>query len=186
MPSWIGKVQMPPTIIPKGRKLDLWIPSNDAGLDSVVNIVGLMRTAVESTKESPKAFSAWIIALKGTQYLGGKEIPKGTTSNMINHRSNRLKGNDLERRKLEIFKVVAAHNKGQWFTPVGTIKMEIERLLRHPRVPSGSGARKSSEHIQSEEEDEGVDERRNKVAIPNQFIPPRKKKLDLWIPEENQ
>ncbi|KAG6834355.1 hypothetical protein H0H93_010248 [Arthromyces matolae] len=128
------------------RYLSLKIPTSNEGLDSVINILGLLRTAVPDAKAS-NAFSAWIRYLRNRNILEGKNIHQarlGYTRRFI------LKGNNLVARKRLIEKVVKEHNEGIWFKPYGTIKKEMEDILKDYET-SGAAAREGENQIRTSE-----------------------------------
>ncbi|KAG6847192.1 hypothetical protein H0H93_009596 [Arthromyces matolae] len=132
-------VQIPPAFMPKGKKVMLWIPTEDEGLDSVINIIGLMRTAVEVTSRTSAytgtKFSDWIGKLKKKVEFGAKKIPPGSSLSLV----KRLKGNKLAKRKEDIEKAVMQHNEGIWFVPSDKMKREIVEILNPHLIPSDAG-----------------------------------------------
>ncbi|KAG6846293.1 hypothetical protein H0H93_014830, partial [Arthromyces matolae] len=144
------QVKMLQQFIPEGTTLDLWIPGSDEGRDSVLRIIGLMRTAIvwqptePNGKSTAGAFKNWIQRLKALDVLGGKKIPEGSKS----HPMARLTGDDLKARKEMIRKVIEEHNEGIWFTPKSELGQEIKRLVDykwHSQIASITGSGKSSE-----------------------------------------
>ncbi|KAG6846594.1 hypothetical protein H0H93_012950, partial [Arthromyces matolae] len=138
---WKGKVNVPGPFIPDGTKLELLIPDNDAGLDSVVNIIALMRTAVQvrtsTGKSTARWLGRWINSLRKSSLLGKKEIPR--SSGAIWKNIVRLTGKDLEERKEMIKEVVEQHNEGRWFKPSKEMKRDFEKAVYRPRVPPHGG-----------------------------------------------
>ncbi|KAG6847322.1 hypothetical protein H0H93_008852, partial [Arthromyces matolae] len=143
------EVDIPKEFIPKGEALKLWLPPDKKGQDSVVNIVGLMRTAVEVPNGTTGTFTGsilalWIHRLQKRKAWGGKKIPEGSKSPKV----KRLTGNDLQRRKEEIEEIVKMHNEGKWFEPDKEMREEIKGVLsRNPPVPSHKGPGNPSQQI---------------------------------------
>ncbi|KAG6847185.1 hypothetical protein H0H93_009623, partial [Arthromyces matolae] len=168
---WKDQIEMPPDFIPAGTSLKLRIPSNEEGLDSIVNIVGLMRTAIagptwKATADTGASLSTWLANLK---YRLKKmptviKIPRG--SSISYEYMEGLKDEDLRRRKEEIKEIVEKHNEGKWFKPDEKIKEEIYRYIKHPLKKP-------------------VKEQRLEIHMPKHFIP-EGTDLKLWIPDSNE
>ncbi|KAG6806469.1 hypothetical protein H0H93_002911, partial [Arthromyces matolae] len=118
------KVNMPKDFVPEGTTLKLCIPRDTRGLDSVINIVELMRTAIDGRKTG-NTLSTWIWRLRSLDVWKrtGKEIPLATSSN-----TKRLEGDKLMERKKLIKEAVEKHNKQVWFIPTPKVKKEMEEL----------------------------------------------------------
>ncbi|KAG6834877.1 hypothetical protein H0H93_006714, partial [Arthromyces matolae] len=140
-------------------------------LDSIINIVGLMRTAIsgptwKATSDTAARLSGW---LKGLKYRikkisAAKKLPPG--SNTKYDCVETLKDEDLNRRKQEIKEIVDKHNEGKWFEPDEKMKEEIDQHLKHPPK-------------------QRVEEDRLEINMPQDFIP-EGTELKLWIPESDE
>ncbi|KAG6818882.1 hypothetical protein H0H93_000639 [Arthromyces matolae] len=162
-------INVPKNFIPTGPNLKLSIPEDSDGLESVINIVGLMRTAVQ--KSSAKQFSNWVARLRFLKVWKRKHIPAGKSDNTI----PLLKPAKLAERKELIKKVVEKHNKGIWFKPDEELEEEIEKGLDRSRTV----VRKKPPLVAGTLEDE----KKETVPVPNDFIP-EETSLRLWIPED--
>ncbi|KAG6835516.1 hypothetical protein H0H93_000615 [Arthromyces matolae] len=168
-------INVPTNFIPTGPTLELWIPEDSNGLDSVIDIVGLMRTAVK--KSSAKQFSNWVGRLRSLDVWKWKHIPAGKSEGIQD-----LKGEKLVERKELIKKVVEKHNKGTWFKPERELKEEIEKGLHRSRTI----VRPNPLLVAGNLEDEDgvpvteVTHEKTTIKVPKVFIP----EVRLWIPAD--
>ncbi|KAG6835254.1 hypothetical protein H0H93_003428, partial [Arthromyces matolae] len=126
------KINIPKTFLPEGQILPLWIPDEISGLESVINIMELMRTAAEGNRER-KILNSWVYRVKRFDvwrekrvqfprvYVSGTPIP--------------LEGDKLMTRKRLIKEIVKRHNSGKWYD--GDLEEMEKKLLKKNQVPPG-------------------------------------------------
>ncbi|KAG6834900.1 hypothetical protein H0H93_006566 [Arthromyces matolae] len=134
---WSGKVYFPTTFWPRpsGKRLFLKIPNKKypQGLNSIINIAGLMRTAVEAnkleggTRSTSCTLARWIRKLEAAKVLGAMVLAEPLISPSI----KTLEGVALMERKEMIRDAVMAHNNGEWYTPTSEIEDQIRHLHRN-------------------------------------------------------
>ncbi|KAG6834616.1 hypothetical protein H0H93_008548, partial [Arthromyces matolae] len=132
---WTGTLYIPAAFLPQPTAV--WymkIPNKKypQGLNSIINIVGLMRTAVERNKfadgsSTTSRLAVWIRKLKKMKIVGGMVFAEPSVSPLI----KTLKGDALMERKEMIMGAVIAHNRGEWYTPTGEIEDQIMHVHRN-------------------------------------------------------
>ncbi|KAG6846905.1 hypothetical protein H0H93_011193, partial [Arthromyces matolae] len=123
-------ISLPQRFLPNDQNLEMFIPKKmyPEGQISIINIAGLMRTALEGT-DTPQEravkiifLNAWIKQLKECNSVGEMKFAPGSSANGRTF----LRGTELMDRKRMILDVVQAHNKGTWYIPSREIEDEIK------------------------------------------------------------
>ncbi|KAG6815348.1 hypothetical protein H0H93_010085 [Arthromyces matolae] len=131
---WVPPPQrIPQQFLPDDRILCLNLPSEvcPEGWSSLINIAGLMRTALASKitnserKAATEVLTNWIKRLKDRNVVGQMQFAKGLPA-----QGKTLKGTQLMDRKRMVRDVVQAHNEGKWYIPEPKIEEEIRAMHR--------------------------------------------------------